>query len=112
MIKDYKVYLDDVVTAISDIEDYTKGMTFEQFEEDTKTFHAVSRCLEIIGEAIKRLPMNIREHHPEIAWKSAAGMRDKLIQAYDDVDLDIIWDTIINVMPPFKKQVQKLLEEN
>jgi len=59
----------------------------------------VIRCLEIIGEATKRLPDNLRESTPEIPWKAMAGMRDRLIHGYDVVDSEIVWITATKTIP-------------
>ncbi|MBI4079497.1 MAG: DUF86 domain-containing protein [Candidatus Levybacteria bacterium] len=112
MKKDIKVYLEDVIKSSNLIVKYIEGVTKEAFENDVVRQDAVTRRLEIIGEAIKRLPPEFRQEHPEIAWKKATGMRDILIHAYDEVDLDQVWDTITKVLPLFIKQVKKLLEES
>lgn len=72
---------------------------------------AVIRRLEVIGEAIKRLPMEFREQHTEIEWKSATGMRDILIHQYDEVETKQIWLTVTEILPPFKNQIEKLLQQ-
>jgi len=65
------------------------------FQSDPKTLYAVIRCIEVIGEAVKRLPDNLRDKYPDIPWKAIAGMRDRLIHGYDVVDNEIVWNTII-----------------
>jgi len=111
MTKDYMVYLEDIIKSCELIAKYTQEITKKEFEENTDKQDSVIRRLEIIGEAIKRLPMDFREKHPEIAWKKAAGMRDMLIHAYDEVKVDQVWDTVINVLPSFNQQIKNLLEE-
>ena len=69
MTKDYKVYLEDIITSCELIAKYIQGINKEDFEENVDKQDAVIRRLEIIGEAIKRLPMEFREKHPEVAWK-------------------------------------------
>lgn len=69
----------------------------------------IVRRLEIIGEAVRNLPQEFRQQHSEIDWQNPAGMRSALIHGYFDVDLTIVWDTIGKDLPPFKKQIQKLL---
>jgi uncharacterized protein with HEPN domain len=79
MKRDYKLYLDDMLEAISKIERYTEGLSYEQFRKDEKTIDAVITNFAIIGEAAKHIPAKIKKHYPEIPWKEMAGMRDKLV---------------------------------
>jgi len=94
MPKDSDVYLDDILTSIGRIREYTTGATRETFGRDQKTIDAVVRNLEIIGEAVKRVPDDVRARAPEIEWSRVAGLRDILIHAYSSVDLDIVWDVV------------------
>ena len=82
MPRDYKVSLQDVLQAISDVEEFSAPMTLEQFRNDKKTVHAVVRNLEVIGEAIKRVPPQVRDRHPGVPWQRIAGLRDILIHHY------------------------------
>lgn len=86
MQRDYKIYLKDILDAIERIEEYTESMDFEDFINDNKTQDAVLRNLEIIGEAVKNIPEEIREMHKEINWKGFAGLRDIVIHQYFGVD--------------------------
>lgn len=109
--RDHRVYLEDILQAISSIEAYTKAMSFQDFAEDRKTQDAVVRNLEVIGEATKRIPDNVRKAHPSIAWRPAAAMRDFLIHDYPEVDVQAVWDTIKTDIPGFKEAVQKVYEK-
>ena len=75
----YKDYLDDITTSIAGIQEFTNNMSFEEFSYDRKTIHAVIRCFEIIEEAVKNIPDEIRAKYPETPWREIAGMRDKMI---------------------------------
>ena len=104
-------YIQDILEALGEVEDFTTGMQFEDFVEDKKTVNAVVRSLEVIGEATKKIPDNLRKKHSEIPWKRMAGMRDKLIHEYFGIDLEIVWEVVNNELPPIKPLIQKVLEE-
>ena len=112
--KEYIDYIQDILNSIEEIEEFTKGLTYDEFAEDRKTINAVVRSLEIIGEATKNTPDSIREKYSEIPWKSMAGMRDKLIHEYSGVDLAIVWKTIQNniaEVKPLIKEIKQDLQE-
>ena len=111
MLRKYAVYLKDIRESIENIEDFVKGMTQEQFEDDDKTSSAVIRKFEIIGEASKYIPEDIRKKYSEIPWKEMAGMRDKLIHAYSEVDFKLVWMTIKQRIPEIKSLLKKILDE-
>jgi len=106
------IYLKDIKIAITSIEKFTDGLDFNQFKVDDKTSSAVIRKFEIIGEATKNIPEIIKKQYPEISWKDIVGMRDKLIHAYSEVDLKLVWTTIHQRLPELKSAIEKLLEEN
>jgi len=111
MYRDYKVYLNDILEAIRKIQNYTKNMSFSEFKRNELVQDAVIRNLEIIGEAVKRIPDSIKREHPHIEWRKIAGLRDILIHAYFEIDLEIIWDIIKNKIPSLKEKILKILEE-
>ena len=84
-------YLDDILDAVEKIEIFTRGMSYEEFSRDDKTVYAVTRALEVIGEAAKCIPRSVRENYPGNPWTEMAGMRDKLIHAYFGINRAIIW---------------------
>lgn len=80
MPRDYKVYLEDILEAVRKIRKYTSGLSFRAFAEDSRTFDAVIRNLEIIGEAAKGVPEHVRSENPQVEWKKVMGLRNILIR--------------------------------
>ncbi len=111
MKRTYRDYIQDILLSIQEVEEFTDDMDFEEFVSDRKTVNAVIRSLEVMGEAAKKIPPEIRNRYPEIPWKYIAGMRDKLIHEYHGVDLEIVWEVINKEIPPLKPEFEKILEE-
>jgi len=103
MKREYADYLNDIIEASGKIELFIKGKTYKTFFDDEKTQLAVIRCLEIIGEAVKKIPAAIKQKYPKVPWKDMAGMRNKLIHEYFGVNLIVVWHTITEELPPLRK---------
>ena len=102
-MRDDSVFLNHILDAINQIEEYITGMTYDDFLENRLVQDAVVRQLEIIGEATKNLSSTKTEEFPQIPWKEIAGMRDKLIHAYFGVDLEEVWNTAKKDIPYLKE---------
>ncbi len=111
MNNEFLDYVEDILDAMEKAEIILRESDYEQFEKDFRINYAVTRALEIMGEATKRLPMKIREKYPEIPWKGMAGMRDRIIHGYDKVDLQIVWDTVKKEIPELKPLIRKVLKD-
>lgn len=109
--RDYLDYLQDVLAMMEKIEDFTAGMTQEDFVEDEMAHFAVIRAMEVIGEATKNIPPEVKQRHPDIPWKKMAGLRDKVIHGYFGVDLFIIWKSATKLFPGYKPILLKILKE-
>jgi uncharacterized protein with HEPN domain len=110
MSRDWTFFLEDIQESCSRVLRYTTGMTFEQFKKDDKTYDAVMRNLEIIGEASKRLPDNIRATMPDIEWSKATGLRNIVAHAYFGISDEIVWDVVQNKIPSMKETVDRFME--
>ncbi len=111
MSNEFLDYVEDIVDAMEKADILLEGVTFEQFEADFRINFAVVRALEIVGEATKRLPITLRDQYPNIPWKEMAGMRDRIIHGYDNVNFQIVWDTVKQRIPAVKPQLQQILTD-
>lgn len=101
----------DIVQATRLIIEFKRGMNRSAFLNDVKTQSAVLHQLMVMGEAVKRLSQNFRRRHTKIPWMLIAGMCDKLIHAYDIIDLDEIWKTVDEDVPNLLSSLKPLLTE-
>lgn len=108
MPRDADLYLADILEACRRIQDYTAGLGYTVFAADNRTTDAVLRNLEILGEAVKRLPPRMLAEAPEIPWRDLAGLRDILAHAYFSVDLTLIWDIVQNELPALETAARRL----
>jgi uncharacterized protein with HEPN domain len=96
MPRDYRLQLDDILLAISKIREYTLGMSYDTLADDSKTQDAVVRNLEVIGEAAKSLPDDVKARTTLVDWRKIVGLRNVLIHEYFGISLPIVWDIITN----------------
>ena len=108
MKKEYSDSLNDILMSMELSQNFINDLNLQSFNVDNKTQFAVIRCLEIIGEATKRLPDSLREAYPDIPWKAMAGMRDRLIHGYDIVDPEIIWVTVSKTIPEIIHKIKEI----
>jgi uncharacterized protein with HEPN domain len=111
-MREFLDYVEDILKAMDDAVCFVKGMSYEAFLKDRKTVYATVRALEIIGEATKKIPNEVKEKHPQVPWKDMAGMRDKIIHAYFGVDMKRVWSTVNVDIPKLKPSFEKILKEN
>lgn len=107
--KDYKLYFLDIAVSCRKIVRYTKGMDHEEFASNPMVIDAVIRNLEVIGEAVNKIPSEIRSGIPDIPWSDIVGLRNKVIHEYFDVNIPIIWETATKDIPVFQKQVRSVI---
>ena len=109
MPREHKAFLKDIIISIEKIEKYTLKISFKDFRQNDLIQDAVVRNLEIIGEAVKKIPAEIKAQNPEVEWKKLAGLRDILIHDYFGIDDEIIWDIIINKLSELKTNILDLI---
>ncbi|MCX6303582.1 MAG: DUF86 domain-containing protein [Bacteroidetes bacterium] len=107
-MKDDTIYLEHIENNLKRIISYASGITKEVFLENIQLQDAGIRQIEIMGEATKRISETFKEKHPEVPWKDMAGMRDKLIHDYLDVDLNIVYQTVAVDIPTLLPIIEKI----
>ncbi len=110
-MREYKIYLKDILEAINKIEKYINNLSFGDFAKNELIQDGVIRNLEIIGEAVKNIPDDVKKSNPEIEWRKIAGLRDILIHAYFGIDVNIIWDIVKNKIPALKGKISEMIEK-
>jgi uncharacterized protein with HEPN domain len=109
--RDWSILFEDMLESITKMEDYAKGLTYEDFAGNPMVVDAVVRNLEIIGEAARNVPPAKREETPEIPWKKLSGIRNRVVHEYFGVDLNIIWFIVRNELSPLKQAIQNRLHK-
>lgn len=109
MNKEATIFLKHILESIQLLEKYMDGVTEEEFLHSSEKQDLAIRRLEVIGEAVRNLPEEFRNEHSDIAWNKAMATRNILIHHYFGIDLEIVWDTVTQSIPEFKKQVEQLL---
>jgi uncharacterized protein with HEPN domain len=114
MKRDPSVFLQHIRDSITDIETYTKDVDLPSFltYANKQKQDAVVRRIEIIGEAVRNMPEDFRQEHPEVPWQKIAAMRHKLVHEYFGVDLELVWQVVNHDLVLLKKHVDELLKQS
>ncbi len=108
---DPQVTLRQIQDAARRLQMICAGKTKDQLLADWLATAALERFLEIVGEGVKRLPMDLRARHPSVPWKEIAGTRDHLSHGYDDVDYQVLWDAVQDDLPVLLTTVEQMLQD-
>ncbi len=107
--RESELLISDILDSANKIIEYTADLDFEEFCTDNKTFDAVIRNFEIIGEASIRLPGGFKQSHPQIDWKSIRGFRNRIVHDYMGIDAEIIWDIKNNFLPELISKIKQIV---
>jgi uncharacterized protein with HEPN domain len=103
--------LRDILRHVLLAQEFVAGMDAKSFHDDARTVLAVIRCLEVISEASRRLPQEVKARHPSIAWRQIAGAGNIYRHNYEDVTADIVWDTVARDLPTLREAVEQELSK-
>ncbi len=109
MSRDYRLYLDDIVESAARVERYTQGLSLAEFQDSDMAHDAVLHNLLVIGEAVKNIPVEVRDRYPDVAWRAIAGLRDVIAHGYFGLIDETIWDIVQHEMPPLLKQMRAII---
>lgn len=108
--RDWTFLFEDILDSIEKIQKYTTGIQFNDFEVNSMIIDAVVRNIEIIGEASKNVPDDVKEKHPEIPWRKLAGIRNRIVHEYFGVDINIIWFIVTNELTQLYQWIKNALK--
>lgn len=110
MSKDPKIVLEHILESVDALQKYVAGLTEAEFLSNMEKQDSAERRLQIVGEAIIQLPHEFKDRYPDIPWAKVAGLRNRLVHEYFDIDHKLVWNTIEQSVPVFKRQIEALLE--
>jgi uncharacterized protein with HEPN domain len=109
--REYSVFVGHIIEAIKQAQEFLQDLSPEELPSDKRTIYATEWALEIVGDRAGRRPPQIQALDENIPWSNLAGMRDRIIHRYEDVDLSIVWDMVRKVLPPLVTRLRRLQHE-
>jgi len=109
--RDWTLFLQDMLDIIGKIGQYTSGMSFQEFLQDSRTQDAVVRNLEVLGEEARRIPPDIQGRYAEIPWAQIVGLRNRLIHGYFLVDYGIVWEIVQSELSALREKLEQIARE-
>jgi uncharacterized protein with HEPN domain len=103
--KEWDHHVADILHSIDRIENAVKGVSYEAFESDEDIQDIVLRRFQIIGEAARKIPENVRGSHPTVPWQKMISMRNFIVHEYSYIDLKVVWDTVFLALPTLKSEI-------
>ncbi len=104
-------YLHHILDETYFLIENSAGINFDQLQRDPVLQRAFIRSLEIIGEAVKNIPIDLQENYPDVEWRKMAATRNRLIHGYFSVDFELVWDIITNKIPALHQQIEHILRQ-
>jgi len=105
-------YFEDIVFSAELAIQYLGSISLSDFYDDLKTQDAIIRRISIMGEATRRISDAVKDKYPQIPWQKIRSMRNAIIHEYDEVDIQVVWDTVKCDLPPLVENLRKILYEN
>lgn len=111
MSKDPNILLCHILESIETLQEYLVDVDEAKYLSTMEKQDSAERRLQVIGEAIVQLPGEFKNSHPNIPWAKIAGLRNRLVHEYFDIDHKLVWNILDKSLPEFKEQIRKLLDE-
>ena len=111
MSRDYRLFLEDIMECGARVHSYSANLDFDGFVSNRMAYDAILRNLELIGEAAKNVPPEVRARYPELDWRGIAGLRDVMAHEYYGLENETLWDIVQREVPPLVEQIKRILRE-
>ena len=111
MPRGFRHYLEDILTSINKIQNYIDDLSLDDFVKEEMKIDAVVRNLEIIGEASRNVPLEIKEKYQDVEWRKISDFRNLLAHEYFGIDYEILWDIVATKLEPLQSKIQRILDQ-